>query len=54
MATTPEVVAVAALVAAARSPAERDALRNILGRIEAPPASVVERAKSDADEVLRK
>lgn len=51
--TRPEdLIARAALEAAAHSPAERAALRNILGRI--PPApTVAANAKSDADELQR-
>lgn len=43
----------AILEAAARSPAERQALRAILGRI-APAPNVAANAKSDADELVRR
>ena len=44
----------AALEAAAQSPAERAALRNILSRIATPPSSVAVAVKNDADEVLKR
>lgn len=47
-------VAIADLEAAAKSPAERAALRNILSRIDAPRPAVAAQAKSDADEVLKR
>jgi len=44
----------AILEAAARSPAERQALRSILSRIAPPQSTVAANAKSDADEVLKR